>query len=239
MEDTLEVSGPDLVDGAGRRSRRTQAERTTDMRRRICEATLETLCEVGFDRLSLAMVAEKARISRGAITHHFPSKSDILVGSFQHMIAEWQAERVRFNALCTKATLEDYLRFLWKQVFSRPKYTAAIGLMLAARADEELQAKLRSVLADWMKVRDILAEEILGPDVAGIPRARYMQISLSIMRGMAIHESIDVEEQTSEILLDSWISMTKRLIASQPSSSAAETRGVGKVQVTSHSALPS
>lgn len=196
---------------SGRR-RRTQTERTTDMRRRICEATLETLCAVGFERLSLAMVAARAGISKGAITHHFPSKSDILVGAFEHMIAEWQEERIAFNASKEAITIEDYLRFLWKHVFSRPNYIAAIDLMLAARADADLQDRLRLVLGEWMKVRDILAEQIMGPDVAGIPRIKYVQLSLCLMRGMAIHDSFNIEDQTNEDLLDTWIEMTKRLI---------------------------
>lgn len=205
----------------GRQERRTQAERTTQMRRRICEATLEVLCMVGFDRLSLAMVAAQAGISRGAITHHFHSKSDILVGSFEHMIAEWQKERVAFSSSKEAITLEDYLRFLWKQVFNRPTYIASIDLMLAARADADLQSRLRVVLADWMDVRDLLAQEIVGPDVAGIPRAKYMQLSLSVMRGMAVHESFNVEPQINDALLDTWIEMTTRLIENDRRRSSA------------------
>lgn len=194
------------------------------MRHRICEATLQGLCTIGFDRLSLGLVAEIAGISRGAITHHFPSKTEILVGAFEHMTAEWKRERLAFMALQPVISAEDYLRFLWKNVFSRATYVAAIDLMVAARTDADLQERLRAVLAEWMSVRDAMAEKAIGSDVGGIPRARYMQVSLAVMRGLAIHESFDLDDRTSETLFDTWLAITTALIT-RTTSGGRQTRG--------------
>lgn len=53
------------------RGRRTQAERTEDMRRRILDAAVEELTDKGYAGLRTADVAKRAGVSRGAQTHHF------------------------------------------------------------------------------------------------------------------------------------------------------------------------
>ncbi len=182
------------------------------MRRRVCEATLDALCRIGYDRLSLKLVAKAAGVSQGAITHHFRSKSDLLIGAFEHMIAEWHEARLRFRAANPSISLEQFLRFLWDQVFKKPAYIAAIELMLAARADPDLQQRLRAILAGWLEVKDVLAEEIVGPSVAGIPRQEFIQLSSSLMRGLAVYASLSLDAELDQQLVDQWIELTKTLV---------------------------
>ena len=47
-------------------------------RRQIIETAIETIAEVGFNRASLAEIAKRARISKGAILYYFDGKDDLI-----------------------------------------------------------------------------------------------------------------------------------------------------------------
>ncbi|QCI67203.1 TetR/AcrR family transcriptional regulator [Phreatobacter stygius] len=194
-----------------KRVRRTQAERTAAMRLRLADAVLETLCAVGYDRLSTGLVAAQARVSRGALSHHFPSKADMLVGGFDHLLKQWEAGRLAFvGKYATPIPLADYLRHLWYDVFSKPTYVAAIELMMAARSDAVLQDRLRGVLAEWVKKRDALWAHVIGYDDVGslgaeIGRENFLHLNLSVLRGMAIHASFNLDDTVNDRLLEAWI----------------------------------
>lgn len=60
--------------------------------------------------------------------------------------------------------LEDTVRYLWREVFNRPDYIAAIELMLAARQDGPLRTKLQELLANWTVARDDMFRRVAGRD---------------------------------------------------------------------------
>lgn len=202
-----------------KRLRRTQAERTAAMRLRLADAVLETLCAVGYDRLSTGLVAAQARVSRGALSHHFPSKADMLVGGFEHLLKQWEAGRLAFvGQYATPIPLADYLRHLWYDVFSKPTYVAAIELMMAARSDTMLQDRLRIVLAEWVRKRDALWAHVIGYEDLGslgaaIGRENFLHLNLSVLRGMAIHASFNLDDTVNDRLLEAWITLAAASLA--------------------------
>ncbi|CEJ11866.1 Bacterial regulatory proteins, tetR family [bacterium YEK0313] len=213
-----------------KRIRRTQAERTASMRLRLAQAVLETLCEVGYDRLSTGLVAQRARASRGALSHHFPSKVDMLVGSFEHLLTEWERERMAFVARYdTPIPFADYLRHLWYDVFQKPTYVACIELMMAARSDAVLQERLRSVLSVWVKKRDALWAYVVGYDDMGalgpaIGRENFFHLNLSVLRGMAIHASFNLDDTVNDRLLEAWITLAESCVETASAKAAGARR---------------
>jgi len=63
-----------------------------EKRRRILDAALEILREGDYlTKFSLDSVAKKAGVSKGGLTHHFPSKESLLTGVAKMMIDEFEA----------------------------------------------------------------------------------------------------------------------------------------------------
>jgi AcrR family transcriptional regulator len=58
--------------------RRTQAERTAETRRRILDAVVESIAEVGFQRTTATEIVRRAGVTWGAVQHHFGAKGGIL-----------------------------------------------------------------------------------------------------------------------------------------------------------------
>lgn len=71
--------------------RRTQAERSGEMRARLAEAAYDLIAERGHSAFRMAAVAERAGVSVGALLHHFPSKEDVTLAAIDHALCE--AER--------------------------------------------------------------------------------------------------------------------------------------------------
>jgi len=61
------------------RSRRTHAERTAQTTRKIKEAAVEAIAELGFKRATATEIARRAGVSWGAAQHHFGDKTGILL----------------------------------------------------------------------------------------------------------------------------------------------------------------
>lgn len=58
--------------------RRTQAERREGTRRKILEAVVASIAEVGFQRTTATRIAARAGVTWGAVQHHYGGKDGIL-----------------------------------------------------------------------------------------------------------------------------------------------------------------
>lgn len=56
-----------------------QKEKASETRQMLLDSALEIMCEKPFASVSMAEIAEKVNLSKGAIYWHFKSKSDVLV----------------------------------------------------------------------------------------------------------------------------------------------------------------
>src|SRR3954447_12750425 len=73
---------------------RTQQQRRDETRRALLDAAVESLIEVGFARTTTLEVQRRADVSRGALLHHFPSKTELLVAAIAHL-AEMRARELK------------------------------------------------------------------------------------------------------------------------------------------------
>lgn len=191
-----------------------QALRSAQMRRRLCEAAIDVLCEVGYEALSTTMIAARAGVSRGAQTHHFATKADMIVGALEYLLQRWEDARVAaFGGQDMRdVSFETYLRFVWRNIFSQPSYIAALELMLAARVDRELGERLRQALDSPSGQRNLRWRQLLRfSDETKEEQFQYM--TLCLLRGMAVHSSFNRSDDMNETVLDAWIELAKTLIA--------------------------
>src|ERR1700687_266984 len=124
----------------GRKARRTQGERTASRRARLLDATVECLSELGYARTTTTEIAKRARLSRGAQLHHFPTKAELVTTAVDHLFArrteEFRAAFADLPAGVDRVTAA--IDLLWSMV-SGPTFYAWLELMVAARTDAELR----------------------------------------------------------------------------------------------------
>lgn len=125
--------------------RRRQADRRTETRRRLIDATTMCLYRVGYSSVSFSMVAEEAGVSRGIITYHFSTKADLMVAVRDTI----QQDELRVLEETQKRIgAAEYLRQLPSLVLNGMRREPAIAvneILLAARGDPDLLGKLRAI----------------------------------------------------------------------------------------------
>lgn len=62
-------------------------------------ATLECICEVGIDRITLDMVAVKAGFSKGIVAYYFKTKKQLVIESLKEFLA---AYKLKISSMITK-----------------------------------------------------------------------------------------------------------------------------------------
>ena len=130
-------------------ARRTQETRRLATRKRLLDATIESLIECGYHGATTLEIERRAGVSRGARIHHFPTKASLLAAAVDHLydqvsssyeLAFGRTERDTSDA----QRVRSGLRTLWS-IFRAPDYSAVVELNVAARTDAELRERLREV----------------------------------------------------------------------------------------------
>jgi AcrR family transcriptional regulator len=149
--------------------RRTQAERAEQMRARLLDATIECLADSGYGRMSTNDVVRRARVSRGALAHHFPTKADLVTAAAERLVERRGAEfRARFEAIAPeRRTPERALEVLWS-FYDDPSGMALIELTVVSRNYPELTPVLVK-MGD--QIATLTAEMVLAyfPSLASVP----------------------------------------------------------------------
>ena len=128
------------------KTRRTQEERTAATRARLLDATIDCISELGYANTTTTEIAKRARLSRGAQLHHFPTKAELVTTAVDHLLARRTAEfRAAFANLPqgidrTPAAID----LLWSMV-SGPTFYAWLELLVAARTDAELEQSVSAM----------------------------------------------------------------------------------------------
>lgn len=126
--------------------RRSQAERTESMRARLLDATVACLARDGYSAMSTNDVVRLAKVSRGALAHHFPTKASLVTAAARRLLDQRADEfRHRFAGLPAEdRTPARALETLW-EFYRDPTGIALIELTVAARHLPELQQALAGI----------------------------------------------------------------------------------------------
>jgi len=170
--------------------RRSNPERTADMRNRLIQATIDILFEKSYAAATTIEVAKRAKVSRGAMLHHFPSRVDLLLGTAEHIILEQRQYRIdKLKHLES----DGWTRFVaaadvsW-DVQKQPSTIALLEIMLAARSDRDLRKRMAPLLREMTAMRaESAARFATTLGVTAIkPLEDLILLHLASLRGLAI-----------------------------------------------------
>jgi AcrR family transcriptional regulator len=124
--------------------RRTQAERSSETRTRLLEATVECLHELGYAGTSTTVVGARAGVSRGGQLHHFPTKRKLVLAAIEHVLARRLEEfRAAFSQRKARTSAEA-VELVWS-LSSGSTFYAWLELIVAARTDKTLRTPMRKI----------------------------------------------------------------------------------------------
>src|SRR5438105_6210606 len=156
--------------------RRTQEERSTETRRRLLEATVECLFELGYAGTTTTEIADRAGVSRGAQLHHFPRKEELVITAVEYLFARRLSEfRDAFKNLPEGADRgRAAIDLLWS-MFKGPTFYAWLEVAVASRSDAPLRSAVRELTHRFMDDVHATFGEFFAPpgsatgDIQAIP----------------------------------------------------------------------
>ncbi|MCD0483778.1 TetR/AcrR family transcriptional regulator [Streptacidiphilus sp. ASG 303] len=169
-------------------SRMPQQDRSRATRRRLLEAAVECLAEYGWAGSTVAVVAERAGVSRGAAQHHFPTREDLFTAAVEH-VAEERLSAVRGQlaaapddgASRTGTVVEVIVRMYTGELFR-----AALHLWVAAAREEALRARIVALENRVGREAHRAAVEFLGVDERTPGVRETVQATLDMARGLGL-----------------------------------------------------
>jgi len=170
------------------RPRRSQAERSAGTRGRLIEAAISCLHRLGYGGTTVTLVAQEAGVSRGAMTHQFAAKTDLMLAVVRAVFDKDGRDYARYIAAVSP---RDFLRTLpatmW-EVISQPSGVAVMEIMLAARSDPELAEKFRLLESGMAaEAHDWLIERLAAADLAERADSRAVhRLFVAAVRGLAL-----------------------------------------------------
>ncbi|QLY31982.1 TetR/AcrR family transcriptional regulator [Nocardia huaxiensis] len=173
--------------------RRTQEQRSSEMRVRLLDATIDCLVEYGYTGTTTPRVAERAGVTRGAQVHHFGSKTDLVVAAINHL-AQRRTEAAIAEMGKVKVKAEDdpvgvVLDYLW-ELHQGPLFIAVAELWIAGRTDPVLAAEMQKV-EPFVNNALLMALVRFVPDEVHRKDARdFLYTAMDVLRGILVSNFI-------------------------------------------------
>lgn len=129
---------------------RTQQERREETVRRLLQASIDTIVEIGYARASAAVITKRAGVSVGALFRHFDTMGDFMAATAYEVLRrqlETFTKRVA-EIPPGQPALAAALAIL-RDITSSSTNAVLYELMIAARTDEKLRETLQHVLKQY------------------------------------------------------------------------------------------
>ena len=190
--------------------RRTQEERASATRQKLCCATLQCLAELGYKKTSVSQIVKKAGTTVGARLHHYPYKIDLVEAAFEYHF-ETAIRRVEnFLRAREEVSLEDFVDFVWLDwldTYHGDSFPAVVEGLVAARTDEDLRRRLTPLFEHWYQFQDGTFRSLFGKTMPDLPLETLMSATTALFRGMMVVQSVRPDPAYHRRLIDLWLTM--------------------------------
>jgi len=185
--------------------RTPQQDRSRATRARLLEAAITCLAELGYPASTVAVVAERAGVSRGAAQHHFPTRDALFTGALEH-VTQVRALELRRELASIEGGRADTATVidLVFTLFSGTLFRAALALWVAAAAEPPLRDQVVPLEARMGREIHRVVVELLGVDER-VPGVReIVQATLDLARGLGLANLLTDDSHRRQRIAQQW-----------------------------------
>ena len=165
-------------------ARAPQQDRSRATRAKLLDAALVCLAELGWTASTVAVVAERAGVSRGAAQHHFPTREALFTAALEY-VGQARGAELRHELAGRPADTVTLVEVIF-ELFSGTFFRAALALWVAAAAEPQLREQVIPIEARLGREIHRAAVDLLGVDES-VPGVREtVQATLDLARGLGL-----------------------------------------------------
>jgi len=192
---------PQGVNRGGNRKEQQAAEAKTA----ICAAVTECLDRHGYAETSINRIIDTAGISRGALTHHFPSKEALIVETAERLLSRIMDPKTTLRGRQkrnegTEAEVAADLLYLWQRVVNTAEGRAWLEILNASRTDRALRQQIGDRLQQWNTMMNDQVGRQYRPTGTDDDVRTLWTICRIFMRGMLTHQSSAPEDDNLAVM---------------------------------------
>ncbi|WP_328582444.1 TetR/AcrR family transcriptional regulator [Streptomyces sp. NBC_00370] len=185
-------------------------DRSRATRRRLLEAAVACLAEVGWAGSTVAVVAERAGVSRGAAQHHFPTREDLFTAAVEY-VAEERSSALRALVPAGPGHRREAVDGI-VALFTGPLFRAALQLWVAAANEDQLRPRVTELEAHVGREAHRIAVELLAADES-LPGVREtVQGLLDMARGLGLANLLTDDGRRRERVVAQWSALIEEAL---------------------------
>ena len=172
------------------------------------------LAELGWSGATVAVVAERAGVSRGATQHYFPTREDLFTAALDHMAEVRLAEILREAARLPPGggqRTRDVVGLLVR-LYTGPLFRAALAIWAAAAASEALRDLVLPLETRLGREAHKAAISLLGADESRPGVHEAVQGTLDLARGLGLADTLADDSRRRERIISQWADMLDAVI---------------------------
>ncbi|MFF4932837.1 TetR/AcrR family transcriptional regulator [Streptomyces griseofuscus] len=190
------------------RDRQPKQDRSRATRQRLLEAAVACLAEHGWAGSTVAVVAGRAGVSRGAAQHHFPTREDLFTAAVEYVAEERSSalrdlfpDGVRGDRRAVVTALVD--------LYTGPLFRAALQLWVAASNEEQLRGRVTELEARVGRETHRIAVELLRADESRPGVRETVQGLLDMARGLGLANVLTDDTARRERVVAQWAALVE------------------------------
>lgn len=168
----------------------------------LVEATMTCLDMFGYSDTSINRIQEAANVSRGAITHHFPTKEDLIVATLDRLLIATLRPSLPSKKADSDRRLAADLHYIARGLSRSREGRALVEILVAMRTDKHLRDRVSPRLQEW--------DQMIGKAITSYYEAvsgneedlvLIWAIIRSFLRGLILQEPFSSKEATIESMI--------------------------------------
>ena len=190
-----------------KKTRQSQQQRSASTRQKLLNSTLQIIESEGWQRASMQRICQHAGVSRGAQTHHFPTRESLLIASVREIVKRYQSDLTEGpNRL---QDLEAFFDFLWDATFSDNLLICWVEALVAARTDESLKrvvAETDELSLNAMRALGAEAsQKSNSADSHSVSQVEdVVELTVYLLRGLVMQEGVHESLSEKRRLFELW-----------------------------------
>jgi len=176
---------------------------------------VEQLRLKGYAGFRITDVATAAEVSRGAQSHHFPSKDSLIIAAIEQVFRQSRESSLeRIAALKPEHDVVQALLQDAEQFFLGPYFPVALDMLNLGDRGPKFRAKIqRMSLEHRLPVERAWAQALTSRGLSAQRAEDLLWLSNSVVRGLAVRRLMQEDEVRTRRVIELWQTIATGLIA--------------------------